>query len=145
MGFCFFSTKSEGVGFYIDLKFSVPLIYGGDDFYDNISVYQAEGWGDRLLDEQDGWISGNLGLTRVLSSSVALYAGVGYSANTGYREYYDEFHILGTNGRYWVEAGDTEYFNALGGMLLVLGRNWGLQVGGEMNPAGVTAGLFYIK
>ena len=143
LGLCLFSTKSEGVGFYFDLKVSVPMIYGGDDFYDNISIHQAEGWGDNLTDTEDGWISANLGLTAVLSSSLAFYAGVGYTANTDYRNYYDEFHILGTNGSYWVEGDTEESVNVLGGLLVVLGDNWGLQVGGETSPGGVTAGVFF--
>ena len=145
LGFCLFSTNPDGVGFYLDLKTSVPMIYGGDDFYDNISVHEAEGWGDSLRDEQDTWISINGGVTLVLSTRMAVYGGVGYSGNTFFREYYDEFHILGTNGHYWVEADDKSHVNWLGGAVFILGKSWGLQIGGEAQPAGVTAGVFWTR
>jgi hypothetical protein len=144
LGFCFFGVRSEGVGPYIDLKATVPMIYASDDFYDNISVGQAESWGDRVLDEKSNWLSVNVGLTRVISTREAFYVGVGYSLKSDYRKYYDEFHLLGTNGEYWVDVDDRGQINALAGLLLILGRNWGLQLGGELNPGGVTAGLFFI-
>jgi hypothetical protein len=120
------------------------MIYGSDDFYDNISVGEAESWGDRLLEEKANWLSVNVGFTRAISTRQALYMGVGYSLHSDYRKYYDEFHILGTNGEYWVEAGDTSHINVLAGFLLVLGRNWGIQLGAELKPRGVTAGVFLI-
>ena len=144
LGFCFFSTKPEGVGLYLDLKASVPLIYGGNDFYDNISAQEAIGWGDPLTDTQDTWVSGNIGMTKVLSNTLALYAGVGISVNTTYFNHYDPMHILGTNGSYWVEGESDSAFNALGGLLVTLGEKWGVQGGGELNPGGVTVGVFYI-
>ncbi len=144
LGFCFFSTKPEGVGLYLDLKGSVPLIYGGDDFYENISVQDAVGWGDPLSDTQDSWVSCNVGMTKVFSRSLALYAGVGYSVNTTYFNYYDPMRILGTNGSYWVEGESDSSFNILGGLLVTFGEKWGLQGGGELSPGGVTVGVFYI-
>ncbi len=58
-----------------------------------------------------------------------------------YRKYYDELHILSSDGDYWVEGDDRTYFNILGGLLIPLDKKWLLQLGGEMNPSGATMGV----
>jgi len=145
MGLCLFNTSSEGVGLYLSMTGSVPMVSGRDDFYDDISVLEAEGWGDSLLGEEDTWLSWDLGVTRVLSSSTALYVGVGYTMHNDYYNYYDEFHILGTDGNYWVEGDTAEFLNVFGGLMVALGQNWGLQVGADTRPGGVSVGVFFIS
>jgi hypothetical protein len=142
-GFCLFRTRPEQIGFYIDLKTAIPMIYGGDDYYENITSYAAEGWGDELKDEKVTWLSFNAAITKVLASRVAMYLGAGYSLKSTYRNYHDEFHILGTNGSYWVLAGDSGTVNGLGGLLIGTDSNWGIQLGGEARPPGVTLGVFW--
>lgn len=143
LGFSFFGTRPNQVSLYIDMKTTIPMEYGGDYLYHNISVAQAEEWNDPLQEEHSTWISLNVGLTKVLSSRVAGYVAVGYAGFTTYRNYYDEFQILGDRGSYWVEAENSSFINGLAGLLITAGRNWGIQVGGEAVPRGVTLGAFW--
>ena len=68
----------------------------------------------------------------------------GYSVNTDFRQYYDESHVLGTEGRYWVKEGDSGRFSLMAGYLVNIGEGLGLQVGAEALPLGVTVGLFWV-
>jgi hypothetical protein len=143
LGFCAFSLNSNGPGLYLDIKAGVPMISRRDDYYGSISVRQAEAWGDVLQSEESNWLSLNVGLTYRPTASVAVYGGLGYSWCSCYRQYYDEFHILGSNGDYWVDApGGDSGINAIAGILLPVGQRWGLQLGGETMPRGVTVGVF---
>jgi opacity protein-like surface antigen len=142
LGFCLFYAEPGQVGLYLDLKTGVPVTPGGDDLYEHISVSQAESWGDPLRDKKNTWLSMNVGATFPVASRLAIYAGAGYSNNSKVRNYYDPLQILGTNGSYWVKDGDTNYLNGIGGVLIILGPSWGLQVGGEAKPRGVTSGIF---
>ena len=142
LGFCLFTLRPQGVGLYFDLKGTVPMVSKAPDFYKNISQHEAEGWGDQLFDDKTDWISLNLGITRSLSHNTALYLGVGLSMGTTYYQYYDPYHILGTNGDYWVEGEDTNSINGLVGLLIGLGQNWGFEIGAEAQPSGVSLGIF---
>jgi len=97
--------RPNGVGFYADAKFG-PGITEGDDYYDNISIELAESWGDDRIDTQTNPFSMNLGVTQVLSRRVGAYAGIGFTRNTTLHQYYDPLHILGNDGRYWIDGGE---------------------------------------
>jgi hypothetical protein len=144
LGVCVLITRPTGVGLYLDVKTSAPVIYVSDDFYDDISVSQAEASGDRLLDENDSWISAHVGVTWTWSARVAAYMAAGYSVNTAFRQYYDESHVLGEEGRYWVEEGDSGHVSLMVGYLVNVGEAWGLQVGAEALPLGLTLGVFWV-
>jgi hypothetical protein len=144
LGFSLCTLRPHKVGLYVDIKAGIPFVEGSDSYYDNISIWQAEDWGDHLVSKQSHWISLNVGGTFVISSAVACYFGGGYSHRADYREYYDEFHILGEDGHYMIDDGSASRANFLGGLLVQADRTWGLQFGAESAPRGVTLGVFWL-
>lgn len=144
LGFFLCGTQPKGVGLYLDFKTSIPMgREGSDDFYENISVSKAEGWGDRLIDTDETWLSFNIGMTKVVLSRAAVYAAAGLSLHSGYRQYKDEFYILGDNGEYWIEDEEVSEttVNGLGGIIIQLSEFWVGQIGVEAMPAGITIGI----
>lgn len=143
IGFNFFMIPPKSIGFYLDLKTDITsLKTTGDNYYDNITIGQAEGWGDELLQEDKGYMSINVGATKMLTSRLAAYIGTGLTIVSKYRQYYDSTHILGYDGEYWISGGDTEYgINGLGGIIFVLPSDFFIQLGGEINPSGATLGF----
>ena len=144
-GVCAFSTRAKGFGFYADVKFTVPLVASFDNFYHDVSVSEAEGWGDTLKSERSNWVSLSIGVTRVLSRQSAVYAAIGYSNRTDYCEFYGSPHTSRDDGNYWVVSDGTGYLNALGGFIVFSDRNVGVLVGGQLKPAGVTAALVFVE
>ena len=144
LGFNFVKLANTDFGFYIDLKAGLPMRDGADDFYDNISVNKAENiFGDQLLKKDDNWLSLNAGLTKVVSNQLAIYAGLGFSIYSEYRQYKDEFEILGDNGKYWIENEDKSKttLNALGGIIFKINPTWIMQIGAEAQPTGISIGF----
>jgi len=148
LGLFFFSTRPDAVGFYADLKAGFPALFllsATEEFCDSITVDQAEAWGIKPIDERDEWFSANVGLTRVVSSSVVVYFGLGYSIARDYHKY------PGLSGPYisedecWTEAGTTRSLNVLGGVLMPLSSDLGVRLGGELSPLGVGVGVFYVN
>jgi hypothetical protein len=148
VGFMLAKVVPHAVGFCFDIKASIPISRSGaDDFYENISVHQAEDiFGDRLIGTDLTCVSLNGGLTMGVAGPVAIYGGIGVTWKTAYRQYYDPFEILGEHGQYWVrdDQGSSAGPNLLGGLFARLGNGWALQIGGESNPAGVTAGIAFL-
>lgn len=145
LGFSLFVLRPHGLGSYIDFKFSIPMIEESDSYYENISVGMAEGWNDRRVREQSSWTSINLAGTYVVSSYAAVYLGLGYAGSSKFLEYYDRLHILGDGGHYWIDGGEEEDgLNLLGGMLVQAGDRWGIQLGAESLPRGLTFGCFWM-
>lgn len=148
LGFFFCNIKPKNIGFYIDVKTGLPIRggYEDEDFYDNISVNKAENiFNDELLKKDDNWLSINIGITKILMEYVSLYFGGGIAVFSAFRQYYDTFEILGTYGKYWIEDKSKSSIrpNILSGLIIVVDPNWFLQIGGEIQPPGVTIGLGY--
>lgn len=144
LGFNFIKVSRQDFGFYIDLKAGLPMRAGADDFYDNISVNQAENiFGDRLIKKDDNWFSMNAGITKVISNHLAFYGGLGFSSYSEYRQYKDEFEILGDDGEYWIENDDKSKttLNALGGVIIQIDPRWIMQIGAEAQPTGISIGF----
>ena len=144
LGFNFVKLTSTNLGFYIDLKAGLPMRDGADDFYDNISINKAENiFGDQLLKKDDNWLSMNAGLTKILSNHIAFYGGLGFSIYSEYRQYKDEFEILGDNGKYWIENEDKSKttLNVLGGIIFKINPTWIMQIGAEAQPSGISVGF----
>lgn len=144
IGFNLIRLNRNKAGFYIDLKVGVPMREGADNFYDNISVNKAENiYGDDFLRKDGNWISLNACLTKVITDYIAVYGGFGYSAYSQYRQYYDEFEILGDNGKYWIddEGESKSSINILAGIFFPLSSLWNMQIGAEYQPAGLSLGF----
>jgi len=144
LGFNFIKVSKQNFGFYIDLKAGLPMRDGADDFYDNISVNKAENiFGDRLIKKDDNWLSMNAGITKVILNHLAFYGGLGFSIYSEYRQYKDEFEILGDDGEYWIENDDKSKttLNALGGVIIQIDPRWIMQIGAEAQPTGISIGF----
>jgi len=143
-GFSAFTVRKGAVGFYADMKLTLPNLEARDDFYSNISIRTAEQYfGDRHIDSRSSWTSFNGGITYRLASAVALYVGMGLTAESRYRKYDDPTGILGREGQYWIEdkAGGGLRPNVFGGVFLPIDPAWMVQLGAEMGPQGFTVGF----
>ena len=144
-GLCIAGSRPEKIGLYLDLKTSISFKSGGDDFYENISVNKAENiFGDNLIDTSDSWTSFNAAGTKRISGQVTIYLGLGVSLYRKYRQYKDEFEILGDHGEYWIEdeSESKTTLNTLGGIFIVPSESKiTIQFGVEGQPAGFTAGI----
>lgn len=144
LGFSITKTTPKKIGFYLDLKCSLPMYVGADDFYDDISVDEAEFvLFDYLLEVDDNWLSVNAGLTKVLSKHVVFYCGLGFSTRNRYQQYKDEFGILGDEGEYWIENKSKfkQEINAFSGLIVNIGSGWTIQFGPESQPDGFSIGF----
>lgn len=143
LGINVFSFREDGWGIYADFKgnFGPPT----DETYDSVSVNKAENiFNDTLLKKKDFWKTLNIGFSRLLiNRKIALYGGMGYSWASNYRQYHDEFEILGSNGNYWVadESADKSGVNFLTGILFFLSDQVSANVGVSSKPYGVDVGL----
>ena len=146
VGINVFSFRENGWGLYGDFKgnFGPPT----DETYDNVSVNKAENiFNDTFLKKRDFWKSLNIGVSRLLmKKGIAVYGGLGYSWATHYRQYHDEWEILGKNGNYWIadESGDKSGANFLAGILFFLSDKVSANLGIQTKPYGINAGIGYI-
>ncbi len=139
-------VSPQQVGVFFDIKLTVPTITGRNDFYENISINRAENiFQDELISNHCTWTSINGGVTIYLSKGFSFYGGAGISLYSYYLQYYDSFEILRRHGKYWIEDKDKSSWklNMLGGLLILPDQNSNvnLQLGAELNPAGLGLGL----
>lgn len=136
--------KPSNLGFYFD--FRGGGIKGSDDpdFYENISVNKAENiFNDRFLGEDKGSVSISSGITRSITRYSAIYLGFAYTFFSYYRQYHDEFEILGNNGNYWIEDKEksSSGISIIGGLLVPVSNSVVFQVGYSSLPNGVMLGV----
>jgi len=129
-------------GIYLTLK-CTPTTF---KFYEKVSSYEAEYiWGDRLIEEKDGWETIGLGLLRQLNNETFVYFGPGLVFRSKYRIYYDEYHILSEDSQYGTRIKKATSINVNAGFLFCLTgegpQGVYLIVGGNSNPRGVDIGL----
>lgn len=141
-GLTIYRVIPRKIGWFIEGKFGRSRSYEDSNYYENISIATAEGWGDRLLKEQTVYNTYGGGLTYALRRNFFLYSGVGISTTSSYRQYHDEFQILGDNGDYWIDGpdGDTNTNFVFGGMLRT-SRSFVIQAGYDTNPSGLNLGI----
>jgi hypothetical protein len=144
VGVSFWSTSPGFFGFYVDAKWTGDT-GDSDDYYSNISIQEAEFWGDDLLRTEKSTIAAHIGATAVVSKRVAVYLALGKYYSGEYREYYDPMHILGSNGHYWIsdDSQDKDNWSFMGGVLILMARHGSLQVGLEGAPFCVTVGMHF--
>ncbi|MBT5528288.1 MAG: hypothetical protein HOK35_03940 [Cytophagia bacterium] len=112
MGMSFFPKVDDG--WYFNGKIGFSPINKRDEFYDYSSTW-SEALGDSKKDDKIEYVLLNAGLTKILNNKMIIYGGLGWVIRDEYFQYYDEYHILGNDGEYWVngdEKGDTINFNS---------------------------------
>ena len=115
-------------------------------YYGSVSINKAENiFGDRLIKIEEEWRSAHIGLVKRILNNLAIYSGIGGSWYNQYHQYHDELEILSRNGNYWVENRSKSQFHVgvLAGLLIQLSPKIYSQIGGELNPHGITIGLGY--
>jgi len=142
LGFC---TLSKSFGFYFDFRVhgTGMTIETDDDFYTNISVNEAENiFEDEFIDEKDHIVSYNFGITLRTIKGIYLFGGIGRAAYDTYRQYYDQYGILGAGGRYWITGPSSEPsgYSAFGGILINIEKVF-IQAGYCSKPKGYIAGI----
>ena len=145
LGFSVFSSNPKKIGLYIDMKGPFAFRSDSDNFYDNISVNKAENiFGDDKTSTDDDWLTMNLGITKTIMDNILMYVGAGYSDHTEYNQYYDEYEILGSNGKYWIEKKVDSRVNFFGGCMIVLSNKVILQFGVSSFPKSLILGFGYL-
>jgi hypothetical protein len=135
-----------GAGLYVDFKTTTTDHRSDPDYYPGISVDSAAlGLADLLYAEESEWLSVNAALVYAVTPDLALYGGAGYSRERHYQQYYDDRvpPLHGEFGFYWIDdpEGSGDRVNVLGGVLFRLTKYALFQLGGEMQPPGVTVGV----
>lgn len=132
-------------GLYVDAKFSLEDPTRRLGYDPTTSVDQAEEMGDAYFSNESDWTSVNVGAVRAVTGSLAVYAGVGYSREKAYREYFDSARGRGEFGFYWIDddGGSGSRINVFGGAWLRAMGNLMFQFGGELAPRGFTVGAAY--
>ena len=145
LGFSIFSTHPRNIGLYLDMKGPFGFRSESDDFYENISVNKAENiFGDSKISTDDDWLTMNIGITKVILNKMLLFIGAGYSDNTHYNQYYDEYEILGSNGKYWIERKSNSGVNFFGGSMFIVSDKIILQFGASSFPSSLILGIGYL-
>jgi hypothetical protein len=131
------------VGAYADVKFSRTQISRLDSYHGNVTLKDAEViYGDAQIGEAKSILMANVGLTHKTSDGVAVYAGVGYTWESSYKQFYDPYEILGDSGQYYVEdpGASNNRLNINGGMLITAGH-WAALIGYDTSPGSLNLGL----
>jgi len=82
-----------------------------DNYYGNIDNITAENTlEDELLSSVTGKTLFFVNLIKRLYRNIYTFGGICFGTSQKYNKYYDSYHILGKNGKYWVEAEDKEKY-----------------------------------
>ncbi len=130
------------IGWFGEVKFGRTLTWRTSDYYENISISEAEGWGDRLLKNDTVYDTYSAGITYVVNPGLFLYSGVGYTDSRSYRQYHDDLGILGDNGDYWVDGtkGGSST-NVLVGAMIRASERTVFHIGYDTSPSGLNLGI----
>lgn len=131
------TPRSIGIYFTFKMNIAPPK----DQVY-NLSRHLIEDeWGDEFRQKKEGYMSGNMGITKTVSGKVALYLAPGFVILSIYRQYYDPMEILGEKGIYYIED-DTEIRPNLNmGLVIIVGKKINLNIGGDLEPLGLNLGI----
>jgi hypothetical protein len=144
-GVALMMVRHYQVGFFLDGKLGTQRSWESGDYYENISIHEAEDWGDSRRHIDNNWETYDAGVTYGYTHSFALYLGLGFSHSRQYVQYYDPFHILGRDGLYWVDGKPgVNLLNTTGGMLLRVGRSGLFQIGLDSQPASACVGFGWV-
>jgi hypothetical protein len=135
-----------GAGLYADFKTTTTDHRSDPDYLTGVTIEDAElTYADLLYTEESEWLSVDVALVYAVTPDLALYGGAGYSRERHYQQYYDDRvpPLHGEFGFYWIDdpEGSGDRVNVLGGVLFRLTKYALFQLGGEMQPPGVTVGV----
>ncbi|MCP4545918.1 MAG: hypothetical protein GY835_05570 [bacterium] len=137
-----FSLNRRDIGFFVHAWSSFPLGEGITEYYSDITPLQVSQWGDQLLEVDDRWFSINVGITHVLTRYVGVYFGTGYSHVDQYELRFDPTRELGLYGEYWIQADSRSMLSASAGLIILLTSRFGMLIGTDIEPSGVTLGFY---
>ncbi|HEX7049183.1 MAG TPA: hypothetical protein VF188_03140 [Longimicrobiales bacterium] len=145
MGFStvIFSPGLAHWGVYADYKRTLDSPEDGDEYDGSVTPSQAiNDFNDRRTDDESVWTTVNVGIVRVLTGDLAVYAGAGYAREEAYEQYFDDQRDRGVFGYYWVkdDAGSGNRLNLLAGAWLRATPGVLFQFGAETAPRGFTVG-----
>jgi len=144
VGFTLGFSRPRTWGIFLDYKMNTTSLDIAPYLYDYTPEYvNTIYWSDTLKDHSSSWISVNAGMTRPLNDRFCSYLGLGISFRKAYLQYYEPQGNNGDNGYYWIndDANSTVNLNVTGGVYCKLGRYFYLQLGGDIRPLGLVAGL----
>lgn len=133
-------------GFYVDVKRTVDSRTDHVAYDPDMTVGEAEGFDDFLMEQESEWQTLNAGVIRVVTSGLALYAGGGISKEDALRRYFDSNGIRGISGTYWIDDSDASgtRVNVMGGAWFRILPSFLVQFGAEAAPRGATVGVSYV-
>lgn len=133
---------SKGFGIYFSFVTGLKD-FSDDNFYENISESESRNtFGDRQTDEDNVYQGYSLGTIFSLFSNLKIYGGLTLYKQAQYLNFYDEFHILGDNGSYWIKSSkESEVMNFNLGLFFFFKDDWYLQFGGTFKPSGIELGV----
>ena len=116
MGLSIFNDVKDS--WYVNGKIHISPIDSRDEFYD-YSTKWSEVLGDTKKDEKIDYTILNGGFTKILKNKSILFFGIGMVIWDEYYQYYDEYHILGDDGMYWVNGDEKgKSINLNGGIII---------------------------
>jgi hypothetical protein len=118
---------------------------GNDKFFEReTTVAEARARGDERFQDRDVYRMFTVGAIRAIDSGLALFAGVGYTRKSAYREFWDEEEVRGDQGFYWVERHDEAQggLNLTGGAMIQISNFLFLKGGGELFPQGANLSVY---
>ena len=118
IGFHIAKYNTENIGVKASIYGSILTGIDTDDTYDNISIHQAEDiFGDDFVKCKSEYYSGSISFLYRIKTT-AWEVGLSYTELIKMNQYYDEYEILGSNGKYWIEAKKDNYVSPLLGVHL---------------------------
>ena len=117
IGFGIYGAKYDGIGYYGNFQLTIST---NEPHYESLNI---NSFGDPVTDRYEDLMIFNVGITKRISSVLGGYLGVGYAFVEGFAEKYDPYHILSSNGYYYVSdtAKDESSGNVNAGILLDAG------------------------
>ncbi|MBI5805440.1 hypothetical protein HZA73_05290 [candidate division TA06 bacterium] len=146
IGFTLGFSRSRTYGLFLEYKMDLTLLEISPYLSENLTVEDVETafYADTLKDTGYSWISVNSGITWPINDRFCSYLGLGASFHKAYRQYREPYTGgISADGSYWVrdDANSTVNLNVTGGIYCKLGRYLYMQLGGDIRPLGLVAGL----
>ncbi|MBE0591833.1 MAG: hypothetical protein IH616_05465 [Gemmatimonadales bacterium] len=135
-----------GAGLYADFKTTTTDHRSDPDYLAGVTIAYAElAYADQLYTEESEWLSVDVALVYAVTNDLAIYGGAGYTRERHFRQYYDDSvpPERGEFGFYWIDDPEASgnRVNVLGGVLFRLTKYVLFQLGGDMQPPGVSVGV----
>lgn len=133
-------------GFYLDVKRTTDSRTDHVAYDADMTVEDAEGFDDFLMEQESEWQTINAAVIRVVTPALALYVGGGVSKEDALRRYFDSTGVRGISGTYWIDDpdGSGTRANVMGGAWFRILPSFLVQFGAEAAPRGATVGVSYV-